>query len=140
MSDAATDPVRRALWLDALEQQLRPCLPPALSPHCRLGNVTGGKLVFIVYSPVWHARLRLAAPELINVARSIGLAATEVVARTATAPIPTEMAGRAVKPMSEASRTALKAALDSLDDSDAENDAAKPGGASPGNRRGRDKR
>jgi hypothetical protein len=135
MSDAATDPVRRALWLDALEQQLRPCLPPALSPHCRLGNVVGGKLVFIVDSPVWHARLRLAAPELINVARSIGLAATEVVARTATAPLPAEVAGRAAKPMSEASRTALKAALDSLDDSD----ATEPSGVSPGNRRGRGK-
>ena len=140
MSDAATDPVRRALWLDALEQQLRPCLPPALSPHCRLGNVTGGKLVFIVDSPVWHARLRLAAPELINVARSIGLAATEVVARTATATVPPDVAGRAVKPMSEASRTALKAALDSLDDSGTDKDGAERGGASPGNRRGRGKR
>jgi hypothetical protein len=140
MSDAATDPVRRALWLDALEQQLRPCLPPALSPHCRLGNVTGGKLVFIVDSPVWHAKLRLAAPGLIDVARSIGLAATEVVARTATTTLPPDVAGRAAKPMSEASRNALKAALDSLDDSDAGNDAAEPGGASPGNRRGRQKR
>jgi hypothetical protein len=140
MSDAATDPVRRALWLDALEQQLRPCLPPALSPHCRLGNVTGGKLVFIVDSPVWHARLRLASPELINVARSIGLAATEVVARTATTTFPPDVAGRAVKPMSEAARSALKAALDSLDDSDAGKGGTEPGGASPGNRRGRQKR
>ena len=117
MSDAATDPVRRALWLDALEQQLRPCLPPALAPHCKLGNVTGGKLVFIVDSPVWHAKLRLAAPELINSARSIGFAATEVVAKTTTALFQRpEPAGLAVKPMSEASRNALKAALASLDD------------------------
>ena len=119
MSDAATDPVRRALWLDALEQLLRPCLPPALSPHCRLGNVTGGKLVFIVDSPVWHAKLRLAAPELINLARSIGIPATDVVARTAAAPPrPAERVGRTVKPMSDASRAALKAALASLEDPD----------------------
>ncbi|MCY7313220.1 MAG: DUF721 domain-containing protein [Pseudoxanthomonas sp.] len=118
MSDAATDPIRRALWLDALEQKLRPCLPPALSPHCRLGNVVGGKLVFIVDSPVWHAKLRLAAPELINVARSVGLEATEVVAKTAAAPtLPRNAAGQPVKPMSEASRAALKAALLSLDGS-----------------------
>ena len=117
MSDAATDPVRRAIWLDALEQQLRPCLPPALSSHCRLGNVVGGKLVFIVDSPVWHARLRLAAPGLIDLARSIGFAATEVVAKTTTAPFQRPpAAGLAVKPMSEASRNALKAALASLDD------------------------
>ena len=140
MSDAATDPVRRAIWLDALEQQLRPCLPPALSPHCRLGNVTGGKLVFIVDSPVWHARLRLAAPELINVARSIGLAATEVVARTATAPFqPAEQAGLALKPMSAAARSALKAALDSLEDFDSAK-SVEGQGHSPETRRGRQKR
>lgn len=115
MSDAATDPVRRAIWLDALEQQLRPCLPPTLSNHCRLGNVVGGKLVFIVDSPVWHAKLRLAAPELIHLARSIGLAATEVVAKTTTAPFKRpETTGLALKPMSTASRNALKAALNSL--------------------------
>ena len=95
-----------------MEQQLRPCLPPALAPHCKLGNVTGGKLVFIVDSPVWHAKLRLAAPELINLARSVGFAATEVVAKTTTAPFQRpQRAGLAVKPMSEASRTALKADL-----------------------------
>ncbi len=117
MSDAATDPVRHALWLDAMEQLLRPCLPPALAPHCKLGNVTGGKLVFIVDSPVWHAKLRLAAPELINLARSVGFAATEVVAKTTTAPFQRPpAAGLAVKPMSEAARNALKAALASLDE------------------------
>lgn len=129
MSDAATDPVRRAIWLDALEQQLRPCLPLALAPHCKLGNVTGGKLVFIVDSPVWHAKLRLAAPELINLARSIGFAATEVVAKTTTAPFQRpQPAGLAVKPMSEASRSALKAALASLDDPDS---AGPDGGKDP---------
>ena len=117
MTDAATDPVRHALWLDAMEQLLRPCLPPALAPHCKLGNVTGGKLVFIVDSPVWHAKLRLAAPELIDLARSVGFAATEVVAKTTTAPFQRPpAAGLAVKPMSEASRNALKAALASLDE------------------------
>lgn len=137
MTDAATDPVRRALWLDALEQQLRPCLPPALSSHCRLGNVAGGKLVFIVDSPVWHARLRLAAPELLELARSLGLKATEVVAKTTTAPLrPAESPGLAVKPMSDASRNALRAALESLEDSD----SAKSGrnrGSSPSHPRGR---
>lgn len=140
MSDAAADPVRRALWLDTLEQQLRPCLPPALSPHCRLGNVTGGKLVFIVDSPMWRTRLRLAAPELIKLARSIGVAATEVVAKVSTAPPQSAQAtGPAVKPMSAASRQALQAALHSLQ----EPDSAHAGGgedSSRGARRGRVKR
>ncbi|WP_454832060.1 DciA family protein [Pseudoxanthomonas wuyuanensis] len=119
MSDAATDPVRRALWLDALEQQLRPCLPPALSQHCRLANVADGRrLVFIVDSPVWRAKLRLAAPELINAAQSIGLKVTEVTIKTTTAPpSPAQPAQRAVNPLSETARKALSAALASLDDS-----------------------
>ncbi|MGR4875700.1 DciA family protein [Pseudoxanthomonas sp. LARHCG66] len=115
LTDAATDPVRRAMWLDALEQQLRPCLPPALAPHCRLANVAGKRLVFIVDSPVWHARLRLAAPELINVAQSIGLAVTEVTAKTSLAPLhPVKPAQDPVVPVSEASRKGLQAALDLL--------------------------
>lgn len=113
LTDAATDPVRRAMWLDALEQQLRPCLPPALAPHCRLANVAGKRLVFIVDSPVWNARLRLAAPELINVAQSIGLAVTEVTAKTSLAP-PMKPAQDPVVPVSETSRKGLQAALDLL--------------------------
>lgn len=132
MSDAAADPVRRALWLEALEQQLRPCLPPPLSGHCRLGNVAGGRLVFIVDSPVWKARLRLAAPEIIEVARSIGLAATEVVAKVSTAPVQTAQgAPKALKPMSTASRLALQAALTSLQEP-----APTAGGEDPDTRGG----
>jgi len=137
MSDASADPVRRAIWLDTLEQQLRPCLPPALSSHCKLGNVTGGKLVFIVDSPVWKAKLRLAAPELINLARSIGLAATEVVAKVSTAPSqPARSAGIALKPMSEASRQALQAALSSLQEPAPDASSVPLAGALP-RRRGR---
>jgi len=89
LSGTSADPIRRALWLDALDQRLRPCLPPSLAAHARLANVTGAqattgagmagvklaglKLVFLVDSPVWHARLRLATPELLDAARSIGL-------------------------------------------------------------------
>jgi hypothetical protein len=119
MSDATSDPVRRALWLDALEQQLRPCLPPTLSHHCRLANVAEGRrLVFIVDSPVWRAKLRLAAPELINAAQSIGLTVSEVTIKTSTTPLsPAPPAQRAINPLSETARKALAAALASLNDS-----------------------
>jgi hypothetical protein len=127
LTDAATDPVRRALWLDALEQQLRPCLPPALAPHCRLANVAGKRLVFIVDSPVWNARLRLAAPELINVAQSIGLAVTEVTAKTSLAP-PLKPAQDPVVPVSEASRKGLQAALDLLSTPDSAETSTPRGG------------
>lgn len=127
LTDAATDPVRRAMWLDALEQQLRPCLPPALAPHCRLANVAGKRLVFIVDSPVWNARLRLAAPELINVAQSIGLAVTEVTAKTSFAPL-VEPAQNPVVPVSEASRKGLQAALDLLSTPDSTEAPTSRGG------------
>ncbi|WP_334177462.1 DUF721 domain-containing protein [Pseudoxanthomonas sp.] len=133
LTDAATDPVRRAMWLDALEQQLRPCLPPALAPHCRLANVAGKRLVFIVDSPVWNARLRLAAPELIDVAQSIGLAVTEVTAKTNLAPL-VKPAQNPVVPVSEASRKGLQAALDLLSAPDS---ASAP--APQGRHRGRRK-
>src|SRR3546814_16144672 len=70
---STADPLRRALWLDALEQRLRPHLPPSLAAHARFANVDGARLVFVVDSPVWRARLRLAAPELLDAARSVGL-------------------------------------------------------------------
>lgn len=117
LSDAAANPVRRALWLDALEQQFRPLLPPALASHCRLANVADGRLVFVVDSPVWRAKLRLAAPELVERAQSVGLAITEV-----TAKVVVQLANPAASdsprkplPMSAASREALQAALASLD-------------------------
>lgn len=116
LSAPAADPVRRALWLDDLEQQLRPCLPPALAPHCRLANVAGERLVFIVDSPVWRAKLRLASVELLDAARSVGLSVTEVVVRTTTAPLhPSLRTESPSPPVPEASRKALAAVLASLD-------------------------
>ncbi|MCI4567714.1 DUF721 domain-containing protein [Lysobacter sp. CFH 32150] len=115
LADAAFDPLRRALWLDALDQRLRPCLPPALAAHARLANLDGGRLVFLVDSPVWRAKLRLAAPEVLDAARSLGLGVTELVVKVTTSPVhPPERADTKVKPMSAAARDALQAALASL--------------------------
>ena len=111
------DPLRRALWLDALERQLRPHLPPALAAHARFANVDGGRLVFLVDSPGWKARLRLASAELLDAARSIGLQCSEVVVKVATAPRePAPPATRRPIPLSAATREALEAALASLKD------------------------
>ena len=88
MADKSGNPLRRALWLDALDRQLRPQLPPPLRSRCRLANVDGEHLVFLVESPVWHAKLRLAERQLIDAARSIGLKVTKVTIKTALAPPP----------------------------------------------------
>jgi len=88
MADKSGNPLRRALWLDALDRQLRPQLPPPLRSRCRLANVDGEHLVFLVESPVWHAKLRLAEAQLLDAARSIGLKVTKVTVKTAS-PTPT---------------------------------------------------
>jgi hypothetical protein len=117
LADAAFDPLRRALWLDALDQRLRPSLPPGVAPHARLANFDGGRLVYVVDAPVWRAKLRLVAPELLDAARSLGLDVAEVVVKTTTLPFhPPKAAEPKTTPMSAAAKEALQAALASLRD------------------------
>ncbi len=118
MADKAGNPLRRALWLDALDRQLRPYLPPQLANRCRLANINGEQLVFLVESPVWHAKLRLAEHQIITAARSIGLKVTQVTIRTATASLhsPTQQNQERPKPVSAATHKGLRDALASLQD------------------------
>lgn len=121
----AGNPIRRALWLDGLDRQLHPLLPPALAAHARLANFEKGRLVFVVDAPVWRAKLRLAAPELLDAARSLGLEASELVVRTTPGPLETTAPPQASRsrPIPAAAREALQAALASLrepDSSDAD--------------------
>lgn len=112
LAGSAGGTLRRAQWLDAMDRLLRPHLPAGLGAHARLANVRGGKLVFVVDSPVWHARLRLAAPALIDAARSIGLEVNDVGVRTTTAPLgPLPPAAARHAPMTAAARAGLEAAL-----------------------------
>lgn len=102
--------------LDALDHLLRPCLPPSLAAHARLANIKADKLVFLVDSPVWHAKLRLAAPVLLEAARSIGLVVSEVVVKTTLHPLhpPGSHTGhRGVRP-SAAATEGLRAAVAAL--------------------------
>ena len=122
LAEPAGDPIRRALWLDGLDRQLRPLLPPTLAPHVRLANFERGRLVCVVDAPVWRARLRLAAPELLDAARSIGLEATELVVKTTVSPpagpASPPLANARTRPMSKTASDALQAALASLRQSD----------------------
>lgn len=122
LADASGDPIRRAIWLDGLDRQLRPLLPSTLAPHARLANFERGRLVFVVDAPVWRAKLRLAAPELLDAARSIGLEATELVVKTTLSPpagaVSPPLASVRARPMSKTARDALQAALASLRDPD----------------------
>src|SRR5690606_12113490 len=115
MAAPAGDPIRRALWLDDLDRRFHPLLPAALAPHARLANYERGRLVFVVDAPVWRAKLRLLAPELLDAARSIGLAAVEFVVKTSlVSASPPPAAPRNTVTMSPAAKEALQAALASL--------------------------
>ncbi|HZH43441.1 MAG TPA: DUF721 domain-containing protein [Lysobacter sp.] len=119
LAEPAGDTVRRALWLDELDRRLRPSLPAPLAAHARLANVDRGRLVFTVDAPVWRAKLRLAAPEILDVARSLGLNAAEVVIKTAvdtatSRPTAPQQSRRTLAPRSAAAQDALRAALASL--------------------------
>jgi hypothetical protein len=122
LAEPSGDPIRRALWLDGLDRQLRPLLPPTLAPHARLANFERGRLVFVVDAPVWRAKLRLAAPELLDAARSVGLEATELVVKTTLSPpagsVSPPRANPPIRPMSKAASDALQAALASLREPD----------------------
>src|SRR3546814_3077881 len=100
------------MWLDELDRRLSPFLPPSLAAHARLANVDGDRLVYLVDSPVWHARLRLASNELIDAARSLGLDVTRFVVRT-TRQMPGAQAQRepASVPVSDTARNAVRDAL-----------------------------
>lgn len=113
LGDAASgNPIRRAMWLDELDRRLSPLLPPSLAAHARLANVDGDRLVYLVDSPVWHARLRLASNELLDAARSLGLDVTRFVVRTAKQ-MPGAQARRepASVPVSATARNAVRDAL-----------------------------
>lgn len=118
MAGKTGDPLRRALWLDALDRQLRPHLPPHLANRCRLANVKDEQLVFLVESPVWHAKLRLAEHQLLQAARSLGLTATRVTIKTATTVLrsPTQQDQPRPRPVSDATHKGLREALASLQD------------------------
>lgn len=103
------------MWLDALDKALRPHLPGQLSAHARLANVDGARLVYLVDSPLWNASLRLAAPALLDAARSHGLDVRELRVRTTTRPLsPPARVETTALPLSASAPEGLRAALASL--------------------------
>ena len=68
--------------------------------------------MYLVDAPVWHARMRLAATELLDAARSLGLEANDLVVRTATGPLglrPSSPGASTTTPVSSLSAAAREA-------------------------------
>jgi len=133
LSGKSGDPLRRAMWLDALDRRLRPLLPTPLAAHCRLANVREKQLVFLVDAPVWRAKLRLHEADVLDAARSLGLDCTTVAIKSSATPLPAAPTGAATTTVSATARQALRVALASLQDPDspesAPGHATGPGGA-----------
>jgi len=109
---AAGDPLRRALWLDAVDQRLRTCLPLPLAAHVQLANVDRGRLVYLVDAAAWHAKLRMHERQLLDLARSLGLQVNTLIVRVERLTVaPNHTGQRQIVPMSASSRRALEAAL-----------------------------
>lgn len=107
--------IKRAQWLATLDQRLRRCLPDSLLPHCRLGNVGAGKLVYLVDAPLWGAKLRQHADALLDAAIADGLqvGALTVKVVPSQASEPDRLAS---KPISQATRDALRMTAESVAD------------------------
>ncbi len=107
--------IKRAQWLAALDEQLRRCLPDSLLPHCRLGNVGAGKLVYLVDAPVWSAKLRQHADVLLDAAIAAGLQVGALIVKVVP-PLPSEPGLVTPKPLSEVTRDALRKTAESVAD------------------------
>lgn len=107
--------VERAQALGALDRRLRQSLPGNIANQCRLANVRDGRLVFLVNSPVWKARLRLHADLLFEAAAAAGLQARELIVKVAPMlTVPPEQASHS--PLTPAAAAALReAALQATD-------------------------
>lgn len=111
LADPAGNPLRRAAWLEELDRRLRPRLPPLVAAHARLANIDRDRLVFVVDAPVWQARVRLSAVEVIEAARSLGLAVSAVVAKVDKGPPLQSQPSPSARPISAAAQQGLAEAV-----------------------------
>jgi hypothetical protein len=109
--------IRRARELDRLDHLLRQSLPAAVADNCRLANVDGERLVFLVSNPVWKNKLRLMADVLLDATAAAGHPARVLVVKVVP-PAPQNSPDSVGKPLSEAVRESLRAAARSVEDPD----------------------
>lgn len=86
-TDPAGKVLQRAQWLDAIDRLLRPKLPSELRLHVRLSNIRERTLVYLVDAPIWHAKLRLAATDVVASAQAEGLEVTALNVRVSPQPL-----------------------------------------------------
>ena len=109
LREPAGDTLRRAMWLEAVDRELRSKLPVALAPHIRVANVAQGRLSLRTDAAAWANRARLQSDDILQAARSIGLTVERVEIRIALRRVVPGPAPE--KPASPASRAAVEEAI-----------------------------
>lgn len=78
--------VKRSALRESWTEQLRAVLPPAIAPHCSVGDMDGRRLTIHVVDSSWATRLRFELPKIEPALRALGdFAAVEEI-RIRTAP------------------------------------------------------
>lgn len=106
--------VERAQDWDACDQRFRRHLPPALAAQLRLGDAKDGRLVVVVASPAWKARLRMETALLLEAATAAGLQARVVTIKVVPPVAPSP--ARPGAPLTAAARATLETAARSMAD------------------------
>ena len=78
--------IKHAALRESWTEQLRAVLPPAIAPHCSVGDMDGARLTIHVVDSSWATRLRFELPKVEPALRALeDFAAVEEI-RIRTAP------------------------------------------------------
>jgi hypothetical protein len=58
---------KHAEFIHRLDQELKKLLPSPIRDHCILGNIKNDNAIFHTRSSAWAVRLRLSAPEILDI-------------------------------------------------------------------------
>ncbi|NII09911.1 DciA family protein [Oleiagrimonas sp. C23AA] len=106
---------KRAHELDQLDKRLRQVLAPSIREQVRLADVRHGRIVFLVPSPAWASRIRVAQADILQAARAMGTNANLVTVKVGSPPPPpSEPPPR--MPLSKGAADHLRSAAPSISD------------------------
>lgn len=73
-----------------MSQRIVPCLPAPLRDHVAYAGIRNDRVLLLVHSPAWAARVRMDQTHILAAIRSLGLAAGSVVAKVVPCSAPAE--------------------------------------------------
>lgn len=99
--------LRRAQALLQLERLLQDAVDPSLADHFKVANVHRKRLVLLTPGAAWATRLRMQAPQWLDLLRQAGVRDVEDI-EVRVAPLPTEpVDSRRSRPLTPAAEQAL---------------------------------